>query len=232
MERWAYDSQFEIEEITEVKEDENYWDLKLGSSMCFFVAKKDCANPPRVGRARFFGRGFGFNVRGIVMESTADDLGCLVFYRTEAEEEARHHAQVEENKAQKRRDFERDREKLDRDYVNLPVCFQKRLDRFRANCPEFRWEFEPYEMNVCVEAVKIAKALKTRAAIAEWYKLPPEEQRKVVEYDEGHSGNSFGQAVRLACAYADEAYEYVALSHGALTPLVGCEACGCTHEEA
>lgn len=229
--RWVGDDEFECTRIVEVNERDWGWDLKMDHGWSFQVGKENAANPPRVGASYFFGEGFGRPVRGIVMRETRDEYGVEVFYRTKAEEKKRHENWCDENKAKKKRDFERDRAKLDADYAGLPKCFQSRLDRFRAHCPDFRWEFEPYEMSVCVDAVKIATVLKTREAIAEWYKLPYEEQRKVVDFFDGHSGNSFGCAISLARAYVDEAYEWIATSHGALVPLVGCEAYGCAHAQ-
>lgn len=46
---------------------------------------------------------------------------------------------------------------MDVDYENLPDAFKKRIDRFRANNPDFRFEFESYELFCCMEAVKIAE---------------------------------------------------------------------------
>lgn len=46
--------------------------------------------------------------------------------------------------------------------------------------------------------------------------------------DDGHSGNTFGCAARLAYHYLTE-QENIVREHGALVPLVGCEKYGCPH---
>lgn len=83
-------------------------------------------------------------------------------------------------------------------------------------------------MFTCLEAVKIAKACKTADGIAKFKKMGWEAQKKMANISDGHSGNTFGCACYLATLYI-QSPEYVEKMHGALTPLVGCEAYGCSH---
>ena len=53
-----------------------------------------------------------------------------------------------------------------------------------------------------------------------------DKQKMIVPIDDGHSGNTFGCAVMLAILYVTSP-EYIIKAHGALAPLVGCEAYGC-----
>ena len=57
--------------------------------------------------------------------------------------------------------FRKNERSLDAKYKKLPAVFKKRLKIFRDSNPNFRWEYEAYEMTCCVDAVKIAKAVKT-----------------------------------------------------------------------
>lgn len=84
-------------------------------------------------------------------------------------------------------------------------------------------------MMCCTQAVKIADCLKTIELIKRWKELPWEKQKKKFpQLDEGHSGNTFECSVYLAELYLTSP-EKVVLAHGAMVPLVGCKAYGCTH---
>jgi hypothetical protein len=71
-----------------------------------------------------------------------------------------------------------------------------------------------------------AAALNSKA-----YAYAHQRQKQLLGMANGHSGNTFGCALHLAFVYT-EAPEFVVEQHGALTPLVGCEAYGCPHEES
>ncbi|MBN1585678.1 hypothetical protein JW899_04940 [Candidatus Uhrbacteria bacterium] len=185
--------------------------------------------------ARFYGRGPGHIVRGLFIN------GVCCYYRTkeeQAEENAREIAAYEKEQKDK---FEKNRQILDEKYKNLPVLFQKRIDKFRTNNLNFRWKYESYEMFCCEQAVVIATSISNQivaenpqaivserapSALAEFYDMPWEKQRIVVpDLDDGHSGNTFGCAVSLALIYLKEP-ENVVRVHGALAPLVGSEEYG------
>jgi hypothetical protein len=183
-----------------------------------------------------WGKGLGFTVRGFAVG------GHLFWYRTEAQQKAQDEADRLDRDAKRRAEFEAGREKADAAYDALPDTFKARIDRFRAGNPNFRWEFEGYEMASCTDALKIASYCSVNR-IAEgdeeptaadnvlaYQKLPHEEQLKAGISD-GHSGNTFGFAVRLAYLWVTDPGR-VEFEHGAMVPLVGCRAYGCTHEEA
>lgn len=46
--------------------------------------------------------------------------------------------------------------------------FQQRIDLRRKNNPDFRWEFEDYELEVCRFAALFAETFKTSDGIAAW----------------------------------------------------------------
>jgi len=196
--------------------------------------------PPKIGNTvRLYGRGMGYPVRGILIGEDhpgGEGLGLINWrtarYQTAAEHEAQFKADLAETKQKRLEEFETTgRAKLDAQYNSLPDHFKRRIDKFRANNPEFRQEYEGYEMFCCTQAVAFADALKTPEAVEAFYKLPYNEQRiRVPAMDDGHSGNTFGAACSLAIHYLREPQDVVKM-HGALAPLVGSEEYGCVPRE-
>lgn len=59
-----------------------------------------------------------------------------------------------------------------------------------------------YNRFCCEQAIIIAEALRTNDKIVEFHKMNWDEQKKLVPgLDDGHSGNTFGAACKLAIAY-------------------------------
>lgn len=197
--------------------------LEGGTGFGFKAAYLEGRKPPQVGDVcRLYG-GWGSRTRGV------DLRGEPVFYKTPAELEIEHEKWKANRVVEQKRQFEKSRRKLDRQFAALPDVFQRRISWFRAWNPDFRWDLESYEMSVCVDAVKIAEAMKTPAGVRRFSKMShKEQQEKVPDLYDGHSGNSFGAAVNLARLYLENPL-YVIAQHGALTPLVGCEEYGCAH---
>jgi hypothetical protein len=71
--------------------------------------------------------------------------------------------------------------------------------------------------------------MKTAKGVQRFQKASYKRQRTLVPdlYD-GHSGNSFGMACRLAFLYLTDPLLVIA-EHGAMVPLTGCEDYGCAH---
>jgi len=145
--------------------------------------------------------------------------------KTDSQLEEEHKQLVAEIDKKRIEEFEKNKAQLDKDFDNLPKPFQDRIARFRENNPEFRVDYEGYEMFCCKEAVKMAEALKTPEEVQRFSELSCDEQRKLVDFDEGHSGNTFGSAVRLAYWYLKE-HNMVSQLHASLSPLVGSEESG------
>ena len=151
---------------------------------------------------------------------------CYVYsYESEEDYAASWERMREEENAKKERAFdETGRAKQDAQFDGLPEEFQQRIVRFRRHCPKgekhFRINFEPYELFVCEEAVKILKALEDGTIQA----IEDTDLRGILSDD--HSGNTAGACKMLARA-ALENPEYVVWAHGAMTPLTGCEEYGC-----
>ena len=218
------DDQFEDSVIEEVTREGEYWALRADSGWSFsFEASHAPEFVPQVGHAMRQYGGLGRPVRGLVID------GQTIYYRSPAEETSRHRKWVADEKAKRLREFEESgRAKLDAQYDALPLIFQARIDKFRRNNPEFRVEYEGYEMFCCEEAVKLATALPSEDEVRAFAALDYAQQKLTVPtlaYDE-HSGNTFGAAVMLARLYLAQP-QSVEQMHGALAPLVGSKEYGC-----
>lgn len=162
----------------------------------------------------------GSTIRGLKLNSVE------VFYKTDEDLAREHKEWCENNKKRQLEEFEKEKDSLDAKYNALPKVFQERIDKFRTNNPNFRVEYESYEMFCCEQAVEIANALQTKEAIKEFADLDWEQQKeKVPNLDGGHSGNTFGMSCRLAYWYLNNP-EHVAEAHGSLSVLVGSEEYG------
>jgi len=171
--------------------------------------------------------------------------GVLIFYRTVEEQREKDRLASEAYHAEKRQKFdETGRAELDAKYAALPPIFQARIDKFRHNNPDFRWEYEGYEMFCCEEAVKLARHLGTVEAAEHYTSLAAHEtfsvdrarwdreweQQKAIDkaasISDDHSGNTHGAMVSLAFWYLKHP-DNVERMHGALAPLVGSFEYGC-----
>jgi hypothetical protein len=219
------DEEYEERVLTEVRMDDD-GDFVITGDGSSFLAKGKHGIIPKIGDvARYYGRGFGYPVRGLAVN------GLVLYYLTEEEQDEQYRRQAEEGDLKKQEEFEESRAELDARYEALPDVFQRRLDRFRAGNPDFRWEYERYELFTCEEALKIATALETADLVIAYGKESYETQAAMVPgLSEDHSGNTHGCAVQLAYLYLYSP-NTVVISHGALAPLVGCEEYGCTHPE-
>lgn len=211
-----------------------YWDMTFDDGWSLGVSSKAAPNvTPQVGdRVRCYGKGIGFVVRGVFVN------GVKMFYRTTQEEDERSQEEISQADLQKQKEFEENKAKYDVQFESLPEVFRARIVGFRERNEDFRWKFEPYELFCCLEAVKILKHFKAFDELKKFRDASTEEQKKAVpelEYEE-HSGNTFGSAVNLALCQvtSDEkltdegvVIPYVAMMHGSMCSLVGCQTLGC-----
>jgi hypothetical protein len=131
--------------------------------------------------------------------------GKMVEWRTPWERFAERVKWLADYDRRQREGFARAKTQMDARYEALSAPLKARIDRFRAESPDFRVRSEEYEMVACVDADKIADHLRPRveagedpgALVKEFYDLPWAEQL-TVGIDEGHSGNTFGGACSLA----------------------------------
>lgn len=210
--------------ITKVSRSKNSWLIETkGSGFGFDVKYTKGKKPPAVGDLIECHTHLGSRVRGVTLR------GEQLFYKTDAELEADRLEFAEKNRERKEKEFKRDRKKLNEQYDQLPPEFQRRVSWFRAHNPDFRVEYEAYELSCCTDAALIVNTLKTEVKIKSFAKASYKKQQELVPgMYQGHSGNSFGMVVRLAQLYVQNPL-FVIAEHGALTPLVGCIDYGCAH---
>lgn len=221
------DNEYEELTIKKVETSERGYTITPSDGWCFGGITKDMvriagAPEPREGmKIRFYPRGIGTTVRGVMLE------GVMLYYRDHAAQQRKHDLESAAENMRREAELASSQVARDTDRAKLPENFRRRLDGFEQRNPNWRRDFEPYEMSCCVDAVKIADALKTPDAVAAFGKLPWKEQNEAVPgLFDGHSGNSFGKAVRLAWLHL----RYPGLverEHGAMCPLVGCKDYGC-----
>lgn len=221
-----WDRQYEEVTVTSVESESAGWGLGLSSGWSFYCPKNESGVVPKAGdAARLYGEGIGRPVRGLVIN------GLPVFYRTPEQQAREEEARSTEYHANKRMAFEENKAAQDADYATLPPEFRARIDRFRRNRADWRWEHEPYELSVCKDAVLIAEQFRGHTnpaeAISTFHESDWEVQKALIPgLFDGHSGNSFGAACFLARLYLERP-DLIDKSHGALCPLVGCEDYGC-----
>lgn len=210
----------ETRTITGVTDGKEMLSISCGGLCCGLYKKYGVT--PKVGdelTVHTKGSAFG-TIRGM------DLNGHKIFWKTDEELEVERVVWLRKNE-EKQQKFKDNVSEMDKQYNALPKCFQERIDKFRANNDRFRIDYEGYELFCCEQAVVIAKGCKSAAGVEEFRKKEWEEQLKLVpELSDGHSGNTFGCAVRLAYWYLQQP-ENVVKMYGALAPLVGSEKYGC-----
>ena len=174
---------------------------------------------------RIYGEGTGRSFRGIAID------GRIVFYRTREEEKEHNDNLRNEQIKRDKKKFEHNKELLDLRYNKLSKVFQNRIDVFRKNNPDFRWQHEAYEIFCNEQTLEITKVLKTADEIDKFQELKWEKQKELVpSLSNGHSGNTFGFSIMMAKVYVTNP-ELIEKQHGALCVLVGCKNYGCQIEE-
>ncbi len=219
--RKMFDGQYRDSVISSVSESKNGWSITMKEGFSFWVPKEYGVEPLLGQIARFYGRGFGYVVRGLDID------GEECFYRTAQEQDDKNAQEICDSQAEQKAEFEKNKTVVDARYEKLPDVFRRRIDKFRANNPDFRWKYEGYEMFTCEQAVLIAEALGSTEAISVFADKDFKEQQLLVPgLSDGHSGNTFGCACYLASAYLGSPDAVIA-QYGALAPLVGSKEYGC-----
>ncbi len=217
------DTQYTESRLTSVSEGEQGWTLGL-DGFGLFCPRDQCEQAPIVGEtARVYGKGFGYVVRGIIIE------GRVYKYLSEEQEAERHAQWVAEEQAKRASEAARERAARDERRAALPEALRARLARFEARNPEWRRDFESYELFVCEEAALIARHFASDIeGLRAFAGKPPEEQGQTIpalKFSE-HSGNTWGAAMQIAMRLVMDP-ALVKGAHGALCPLVGCKEYGC-----
>lgn len=220
LEALKVDNNYKDHQITAVTDSDTCcWLVHLNNGVSF-VLTKDEATPKPGDTVRLYpDASLGTPIRGVVLN------GVPIYYQTQQEQEDEHRKYMASRKKQKRADYLMNLSKYETQLATLPEPFKERVIGFRNVSPAF-WEFEPYELFVCTEAVKIAAKIPA-GDIKAFYKLPYKEQKqRVPDLSDDHSGNTFDAACGLAQTYLTYP-ELVPKAHGAMCPLVGCKDYGC-----
>ena len=207
--------------ITKIEESEGRYSVQRDDGWWSGFEKTDFL--PMVGDwIVTYGRGMGQPVRGIDIE------GEEVYYRTEPEDTRKREEEQKARDAIKKTKAGEELEKTNQTISTLPRCFQKRIQRFRKNNPDFYWQYESYELFCCVDAIKISNVIRNLnpdpyIAARQFYHMPFDEQKRLApNLDNGHSGNSFAFACRLAAHFLSDE-RLVFSEHMAMSQLIGCE---------
>lgn len=145
--------------------------------------------------------------------------GRLIFFKTAAEMDADHKKWVDNWKLSRRKEYEKNIDGWRKDIAALSPALQKRIQRFikKSGNEEtfFIEDMGSYELFVMKESEKfvpywtgILKKIdhtniaEVQRVWREFMDLKCEEQKKLVPFDDGHSGNTFGGAARLGLALA------------------------------
>lgn len=178
-------------------------------------------------------------------EAAVYDPPIPVYYKTKREVEVEHAAWIADHQKKQRQDFVSQVTKLDEAFEALHPVLKRRIQRFRDEDPNFRWQSEAYEMASCSEGTRLYNAAMDPATgvllkhhlvrlptnltqsswdipdgdmgVLDWPNTPEMRLRaidainsKVNGYnyklmeelfpwiDPGHSGNTWGHAVKFA----------------------------------
>lgn len=194
------------------------------------LVKAKWGKTPKVGDTLIVIEAKNGRIRGLVLNQD------LLFYHDDLHLELYRRRKLSEAQREKLETFERQRADLDATYRSLPRVFKMRIDRFRREGPNFRINFESYDMMTCQQATIMQQQLIKPREVKRFAKLDYSLQKlRVAGLDEGHSGNSFGFSCRLAYWYAiyrttkkprlkERVKQCIIQNCGALAPLVGSDA--------
>lgn len=202
--------------------DKNGWYSATSSNGWTCGVSAEYGVVPKVGDRFVTWGGIGFPIRGQTIN------GRVLYYRTPEEQNVENQKANEKRQAERVADYEGKRSDFDARVTALPAPFAQRIDAFRAYGGDaWRYEFEPYELMCCEQAVRLADRFMTADAIKAFAALDWKSQEAAFpEIDKGHSGNSWSASLGLARVFVEQP-ELVFKMHGALCPLVGCDAYGC-----
>lgn len=218
------DPQRRTNRIESVQGGDGGWSVTFDDGFSFWIRAKHGTTPMVGDAVTLWGRGIGYPVRGLAIN------GRVLYFETAEEYDRRAAAEIAERNRATKAQADAERAERDARVAALPAPFRRRIMRFRSHNPDFYWQYEPYEMSACEDAVRIAATVPAGADPARWLgdfnaKSWKEQKRIVPELYDGHSGNSFAMAVRLAHYYLTDE-RLVFADHAAIALVTGCR-CGC-----
>jgi hypothetical protein len=109
--------------------------MHFKGGMSFWLDTKHRFQPKPGDRVKMWGQQLGF-VRGLAIN------GQVLYYETAEGWKARRDKENQERDQKKKANADARRLEMDARVAALPICFQKRIERFRRNNPDFYWEYE------------------------------------------------------------------------------------------
>lgn len=143
--------------------------------------------------------------------------GILCFFHTQAEMDARFESMLDRMRREREEEYEQKKDVWRAQYEALPPPLKARITRFMEDAGGFEaffQDFGSYELFICTEAVKFATyftRIQTEGNLTNeqmyeegkaLFALPYAEQKALVGFDDGHSGNTFGGALALGIRLA------------------------------
>jgi hypothetical protein len=207
----------EEEIITKVTEYETGWSILTDQSSGFRLDKKYGVEP-KIGQTVVVECVQGSLIRGITLD------GQRVFYKTDEDLEADRQEMLRKMRIDKEARLPDSIKK----YEALSEPWKGRVDAFRERGGhEWDLNYLGYEAFCCQEAAKIAERFDTVEDIKTFWDAPYKKQQEMFPgISNEHSGNSFGASCHLAQTFKTKP-AYLAVDHGALHGLVGCEEYHC-----
>jgi hypothetical protein len=189
----------------EPAQDGSGWYVTSTKGWGIFVPNISGVPTPKAGDVLWNFGSIGQPVQGQILNNH------VIWYRWPEQRAVHRATELARYAAEKRQRFERERETLDARYQALPEPFRARIDRFRAKDPDFRVDSEAYESFILQQAALLAAHFKTEDAVLAWERIgskdgdpPYDHDRQMAEapagWSDGHSGNTYGCAVRFALA--------------------------------
>ena len=128
----------------------------------------------------------------------------VVFYKTDEQLDKEKAVKEKAYEDKKIADFEKNREKVDWQYNNLPKCFKERIDKKRSEDPKFRFNSERYEIFCYEQAIAIANGCNTRNQVLAFKEMDWNSQLdKVPLFSEDQSQDTLTYSLELAILYLE-----------------------------
>ncbi len=150
------DIEFQTQVLSKVEEYPDGW-VVTGDCGCLIIPKY--SDVPKVGdQITYYGKGFGYPVRGVVIN------GIEVYYNTSEEYERQREQEIADSKRNRRLEYADAKDGNTARINALPGPLQKRLFQFRKRSDDFGPEFEGYELAIAEMSTQVALACERHAA--------------------------------------------------------------------
>lgn len=185
------DQEYKEYTLTSVKDNGKEWDI--GSYVGQLLIPKTSFIPESGMRVKYYGKGFGYTIRGVVIEDTP------IYYKTAKEADQVHKKWCDKMEREQKKLYLKHKKDIRKRINALPEPLKNRMVRFGKEKADFnRYDYVSYELYCCEEAVKILKTFDDPENIVKWAREGYD--RTVCAVDDGHTGNTIGGAARLAIA--------------------------------